>query len=220
MKRTAKIAAVVSGGALAAGAFAVPALASGSGAGPANPPGQQQMIHRPVTGNGTGNGTGLQIRVQDGTCVNLPASGVLTAAQRAELVSLAENEKLAHDLYAQFAKVYGLRVFSNLAAAEASHLHALRMLMTRYGITDPTAGQAAGTFSTASVQASYDRLLATGRGGEHAALTVAQGLEQQAISRYGDALSGLTAPDATKVLQNLKTAEARHLAAVGNWNAQ
>jgi hypothetical protein len=221
MKRTAKMAAVVSGAAIAAGAFAVPALASGPGPGPgpASLTAQQVVGHQgPV--NGTGNLMQLRVHDRDGSCVRLPASGTLTASQRAELVSMAQNEKLAHDLYAQFYRAYHLRLFDNLGTAEASHLQALRTLMARYGITDPTAGQAAGHFSTPAAQAAYGRLLAQGKTSQQAALTVARNLERDAIARCTTALNGVTAPDALQVMLNVKAAETRHLAAIGNWITQ
>lgn len=45
---------------------------------------------------------------------------------------------------------------------------------------------------------------------------MARGLERGAVSGYASGLNGLTAPDARRVLANLKAAEARHLAAVTN----
>lgn len=214
MKKGTKIAAVLGGGALAAGAFAVPALAAGQGNGPpASVPGQQQVMRQA----GPGTGSQLQIRARDGSCLNFVAAGKLTQAQRTQLAAMAVSEKTSHDLYVQFAKAYGLPVFDHLAAAEANHLQALRTLMARYGVTDPTAGKAVGVFGSAAAQATYDRLLAQGRTGQQAALRVAQGLEQQAIARYGDAISGLNAPAAERVYSNLRTAETRHLAAIERW---
>ena len=218
MKRTAKITAIVSGAAIAAGAFAVPALASGPGSGPASL--TAQVMDRQGAGNGTGNGTQLRLHDRDGTCDHLPASGTLTASQRAELVALAQNEKLAQDLYAQFYQAYHLRLFSNLGTAEASHLQALRTLMARYGITDPTAGQAAGHFSTPAAQAAYGRMLAQGKTSQQAAFTVVRNLERGAIARCATALNGVTAPDARQVVQHMRAAETRHLAAIGNWITQ
>lgn len=218
MKRAAKIAAVVSGAALAAGAFAAPALASGPGPAPGPASSTAQLVmHHQGPGNPAGNGTQLRVHDRDGTCARLPASGTLSVSQRAELASMAQNEKLAHDLYAQLYQAYHLRLFSNLGAAEAGHLQALRTLMARYGVTDPTAGQAAGHFSTPAVQAAYERLLAQARTSQQTALTVARNLERDAIARCTAALNGVTAPDARQVMQHLKAAETRHLAAVSDW---
>ena len=213
MKRGTKIAAVIGGGALMAGAVAAPALA-GNGPGPGGQPGYHQTVPGP------GSGDQLQIRARDGSHLTFVAAGTLTQQQRTQLAAMAMDEKLNHDLYAAFAKAYGLPVFGHLAAAEANHLQALRTLMQRYGIADPTAGKAAGVFGSATVQAAYNRLLAQGKTGELAALRVAQNLERQAIARYGSAISGLKAPAAERVYSQLRTAETRHLAAISNWIAR
>jgi hypothetical protein len=234
MKRTTKIAAAVAGGALVAGAIAVPVAASASGNGPA--PGDRPGYHQVMNGAGgtaqdrvqARDGTGMmaqdQARARDGTGLaagtTQVAAGALTAAQRIELARLAEEEKLNHDLYTAFAKAYRLPLFENLAAAEANHLQALRTLMDRYGIADPTAGKAAGVFASATAQAAYDRLLAQGKTGQQAALAAAQIVEQNAIARYGDALGGLNAPAAERVYSNLRAAETRHLAAIDTWLAR
>lgn len=219
MKRTTKIAAAVAGGALAAGAIAVPVAASAfGGPGPSDRPGYHQVM------NGTGMMAQDQARARDGTGLaagaNQVATGALTTAQRTELARLAEEEKLNHDLYTAFAKAYGLPVFEHLAVAEANHLQALRILMDRYGVADPTAGKAAGVFASATMQAAYDRLLAQGKTGQQAALGVAQAVEKNAIARYGDALGGLNAPAAERVYSNLRAAETRHLAAINIWLAR
>lgn len=228
MKRAAKIAAVVAGGVLAAGAIAVPAAASafGNGAGPGNPPSYQQVMNsagtmardRVQARDGTTTMAQDRVRARDGTgdvagTSQLPA-GSLTVSERTELLRLAEEEKLAHDLYTGFAQVYDLPVFDNLAVAEANHLQALRTLMDRYGVTDPTAGKAAGVFTSATVQAAYDELSAQGKASQHAALEAAQTVEKNAIASYGDAVTGLNAPAAERAYANLLTAENRHLAAI------
>jgi hypothetical protein len=174
------------------------------------------------------DGTGMmaqdQARARDGAGLaagtSQMAAGALTAAQRTELARLAEEEKLNHDLYTAFAKAYSLPLFENLAAAEANHLQALRALMDRYGIADPTAGKAAGVFASATVQAAYDRLPAQGKNGQQAALAAAQIVEKNTIARYSDALGGLNAPAAERVYSNLRAAETRHLAAIDTWLAR
>ncbi len=234
MKRAAKIAAVVAGGVLVAGAIAVPAAASafGSGPGPGNPPSYQQVM------NGAGvkaqdqvqteNGAAMmaQSRVRTWDCTGFaagtsePVAGSLTVSERTELLRLAEEEKLAHDLYTAFAQAYDTPVFENLAVGELNHLQALRTLMDRYGVTDPTAGKAAGVFASATVQAAYDQLLAQGKTSQHAALEAAQTVEKNAIADYGDAVDGLSAPAAERAYANLLDAENRHLAAINTWLAR
>ena len=87
--------------------------------------------------------------------------GTLTAAQRTELAAMAEEEKVAHDLYVALAAKYpAAPQFANIAKAELQHLTAVRTVMTRYGIADPTAGFADGKFKSAAFQTLYNDLLA------------------------------------------------------------
>ncbi|MFJ8962627.1 DUF2202 domain-containing protein [Lentzea sp. NPDC102401] len=154
---------------------------------------------------------------RDGGCLGVPGvvdpSGTLTEVQRTALAANAEEEKLAHDLYTAFADRYDLPIFDRIAAAETTHLDAVRTLMTRYGITDPTANQAPGHFATPAVQATYDQLLAEGTGSQDAALKVGRTVETADISLLRKSLDGLTAPDAQRVYGHLLTASQHHLAA-------
>ena len=154
-------------------------------------------------GYGPGTGRGLFVA----------PSGTLTAAQRSTLQANAQEEKLAHDLYTAFAARYDDPVFDRIAAAETHHLEALRTLLARYGIADPTAGPASGRFSDPTVQATYDRLLAEGLTGEPAALGVGRTVETTDIADLRAAAQGLTAPDVQRGYEQLLSASQQHLAA-------
>jgi hypothetical protein len=194
-----------------AGAVAVGALA-----GP--------MADPPSGGNGPGNGPGPGMGVaagpqySRGACLVNP-SGALTEAQRTALAANAEEEKLAHDLYAAFADRYDAVIFDRIAAAETNHLDAIRTLMARYEITDPTAGLEPGRFATTAVQATYDELLARDTASEGAALEVGQTVETTDLNALRTALDGLTAPDVQRVYTHLVDASERHLAAFTAWRS-
>ncbi len=137
----------------------------------------------------------------------------LTAAQASALAGMAEEEKLARDLYAAFAARYPTRVWSSIGAAESTHLAAIRTLLSRYGVADPTAGKAAGTFATPAVQALYAKLLAAGNATEAAAFGVGRTVELDDISKLDAALVGVTATDVRQVYANLRRGSIQHLAA-------
>ncbi len=227
--RTRLVVVLVAGGVLGVGVVAVagPAIA---GAGP--------FGHRvaavswsgpggggPGAGMGAGPGAGVGMRagagMDAGDCLSLPgtaASGTLSDPQRGALVGMARDEKLAGDLYRVFADRYpAVVVFGRVAAAEGQHLDAVRALLGRYGVTDPTAGRPAGVFSDATVQATYDRLLAQGRASQSAAIAVGQQVENLDIADLRTAQSGLTAPDVTQVYQRLLAASQRHLEVFTAW---
>jgi hypothetical protein len=206
----------VAAGVLAAGALvAAPAF----GAGPVSGPGAGTCAAQGYgQGYGPGSGSGMRIGVRGpgpgaGGCLLLAPSGTLTDAQRSALQAAAQEEKLAHDLYIEFAARYDDPVFDRIAAAETNHIEAVRTVLARYAITDPTAGEAAGRFSDPAVQATYDDLLAKGVGGERAALDVGRTVEQADIALLQAGVQGLTAPDVQRVYDHLLAASKQHLTA-------
>jgi hypothetical protein len=142
-----------------------------------------------------------------------PVSGVLTADQKLGLAAMAQEEKLAHDLYATLGTALGGAELSRIAAAESNHLAAIRTLLARYGVADPTAGLAAGVFADTAFQQLYDSLSAQGSAGLAAAYDVGVIVEQDDLARLADATAGVTAQDVLRVYANLAAASERHLSA-------
>jgi hypothetical protein len=148
-KRVALGAAAV--GAVAVGALAVPVVA---GAGPSGP-GSTAVgsgMGPGYGGFGTGMGysmgyggrmSGVGQTGNAGACpmIDGVAQGTLTEAQEVTLQAMAEEEKLAGDLYQAFADKYSAAVFDRIGAAEDQHLATVRALLDRYGLNDPTAGK-------------------------------------------------------------------------------
>lgn len=177
---------------------------NGQGNGPGN--GQGAGMQRQGAGMGAGMGTG--------TCdLTTVAKGTLTEPQKEKLVAMAEEEKLAQDLYVAFGVDYGAP-FSRITNAETQHLTAVRTLMTRYSVTDPTSRLAAGTFASPETQKTYDKLLALGDT-EDGARKAARTVESTDIRDLKAAAVGVTAPDVKQVYANLLAASERHLVAFG-----
>lgn len=219
-RKTLLATALVAGGVLAAGAVAVAAPAI-AGAGPFGNPSVSTSWSGPGSGAGPGAaGNAMGQALRDGSCLSPSTSvpsGTLSEAQKASLASMAQEEKLAADLYQAFADKYPAVVFGRIAAAEDQHLDAVRTLLARYGLSDPTAGKPAGQFSDATVQATYDRLLAEGSASQSAAIGVGQQVERTDIADLQQALNGLSAADVTQVYQHLLAASQQHLTAFTTW---
>ncbi|WP_405930743.1 DUF2202 domain-containing protein [Streptomyces sp. NBC_00827] len=224
MKRNTKLAtaiaaaaAVVTGGILVAG----PATAGAAGeqTPSARSTTQSSMMNgrQHTHGDGTGVGDGNGPCSLTGTAATTAPSGTLSAAQKTTLARMAEEEKLAHDLYTVFAARYDARVFDRIATAETRHLYAVRTLLDRYDVTDPTAGKAAGDFTDATVQATYDRLLKQGTASVDGALKAGRAFETDDIAALTKARSGLDAPDVEQVYANLLAASRMHQAAFESW---
>lgn len=226
MRTRTLITAIAAGGILSVGALvAIPAFAGGPPAGtdPGRDAGSGVMVQGGMGQGGMVQGGMGQGGInRDGSCLTGIAdpSGTLSEAQRTALAANAEEEKLAHDLYTEFAGRYDAVVFDRIAAAETAHLDAVRTLMSRYGVTDPTAGQAQGHFSTPAVQATYDRLLAQGAGSETAALEAGRTVETTDMADLRTSLDGLTAPDVQRIYSHLLDASQHHLTAFESWLAR
>jgi hypothetical protein len=177
--------------------------------------GQGQGMGRGMSGGmGVGRGTGQGQRGA-GLGLTTLGSGTLTSAQRTSLAGMAEEEKLAHDVYVTLATKYpGTVQFSRISGAEAQHLTAVRVLLDRYDMTDPTRDLGVGQFTNPDVQALYDTLIARATTPANA-LAVGVTIEEMDIADLDDAMAGLTAPDVLQVYTNLQRASERHLAAFG-----
>ena len=183
--------------------------------------GQGRMDRKGMGQNGMGqNGMGQNGRGQGepgrmDSGAHLPASGSLTASQKTELQAMAEEEKLAHDVYVALAAKTGDARFTRISRAETQHLTMIRVLLTRYGVSDPTAGKADGAFTSASVQSLHDAFVARGSASLAAALQVGRDIETTDIADLTAAAKGLAAPDVTQVYTNLTAASRNHLRAFG-----
>jgi hypothetical protein len=198
---------------------------TGTGTGAANRYGQTNGAGNGADygmANGRGNGYGMANGAGNGPATGVGAnlanvpSGTLTEAQKTALASMAEEEKLAHDLYVAFAAKYDVVQFSRIANAETRHLAEVRTVLDRYDITDPTAGKAAGAFASAEFQKLYNDLLAQGSAKLDAAYAAARSVESADIADLKAAMDKLTtAPDVLAVYQHLLAGSQHHLVAFG-----
>jgi hypothetical protein len=168
---------------------------------------------RAGTGKAAGTGATTAPRRNGTPGTTTQPSGTLTSAQRTALAAMAEEEKMAHDVYVTLGARYPeLAQFSRIAASESQHLAALRTLMTRYGIDDPTLGAGVGEFESARMQSLYGSLV-DGATTPAAALAAGVTIEETDIADLASTMAGVTAQDVLTVYGNLRTASQHHLAA-------
>ena len=141
------------------------------------------------------------------------SSGDITAETAQMLQYMAEEEKLAHDLYVALGDEWGSQQFANVSRAETQHVDAVRALLDRYAVDDPPEGVAAGEFTDPDLQALYDDLLAAGLTSLAAAADAGITVEQTDIADLTEALETTDAPDVEQVLTDLLEGSQRHLAA-------
>jgi hypothetical protein len=141
------------------------------------------------------------------------APAVLSAAERAALQYMREEEKLAHDVYVTLYDLWGLRVFSNISASEQQHTSAVAALLSRYGVSDPAAGNAVGEFTDPALQQLYDELIAQSSTSVAAALKVGAAIEEIDILDLQERVGATTHADIVRVYSNLLAGSENHLRA-------
>lgn len=137
----------------------------------------------------------------------------LTAAEKADLLYMTREEKLARDVYAALHARHPHRVFAHIGQAEQRHLDAMLALVQRYGLPDPVAGLPAGQFGDPVMDALYVELVAAGNVSLEAALRVGVRIERADIADLQDALDRTRKPDIRRVYGHLLAGSRNHLAA-------
>jgi hypothetical protein len=137
----------------------------------------------------------------------------LSVAEKDSLAFMREEEKLAHDVYAQLDLRWSAntRVFGNIAKSEATHTEAVRQLLLRYSVADPAATLAAGTFQNTVLQGLYTQLTATGAISLIDAWKVGAAIEEIDIVDISKALPGIDNQDIVLVYQSLLKGSRNHL---------
>ncbi|MFO7572609.1 MAG: DUF2202 domain-containing protein [Gaiellaceae bacterium] len=158
--------------------------------------------------------TALAAVVLAGVAVSaVPAAAGLDAAERTTLLSMREEEKLAHDVYVALGAKTGPQVFTRIAASERRHEQAVERVLATYGIADPTDGYAVGSFPSTRFQQLYDELVANGSASQAAALAVGVQIERLDIVDLAAAIRQTDEAMLDRVYGNLRSASQQHLAA-------
>lgn len=161
-------------------------------------------------GASTGGATPVPADDLDARLSSVPP-GSLTDVERAGLLRMREEEKLARDVYTTLGDLWGLRTFDNITAAEETHMAAVATLLDRYGLADPAAGRAVGSFTDPAIQALYDQLVAQGRRSATEALAVGAAIEELDIVDLRERATAVV--DIALVYADLERGSRNHLRA-------
>ncbi len=140
----------------------------------------------------------------------LPAQP-LSDAEKSGLLFTWEEEKLARDVYVTMAAKWGQRVFTNIAAAEQTHMDDTAFLLERYSLPIPVAGATPGVFSNPRLAALYVSLVDKGNASLVDALTVGATIEDLDIADVEDLLAASDNLDVRTLTQNLAKGSRNHI---------
>jgi hypothetical protein len=149
----------------------------------------------------------------DSVAVEASAVSTLSDEERAGLLYMVDEEKLAHDVYVTLGEVWGLQTFENISASETTHMAEVRTLLDRYGIPDPTIDLAIGEFADPAFTALYDQLVAQGRTSVTEALAVGAGIEELDIVDLDVRAAQTDETAIAAVYANLRSGSENHLRA-------
>ncbi|MBN8581629.1 MAG: DUF2202 domain-containing protein [Anaerolineae bacterium] len=184
---------------IAIGASAYTAFASNATA-PISTPDASVVVSNGY-GNGNGDGTGTDL-------TTIPVSD-LNAEETAALLYMREEEKLARDVYNALSTVWGQPTFSNIASSEQQHMDQIKLLLDRYGLTDPALDP--GKFTDPTLQALYNQLVAQGSVSLVDALKVGAAIEEIDILDLQARLALTDNADLQLVFNNLMNGSYSHL---------
>ncbi|HQN31522.1 MAG TPA: DUF2202 domain-containing protein [Methanothrix soehngenii] len=141
-------------------------------------------------------------------------SGVLTSPEEEGLLFMAEEEKLAEDIYSSLNEIWSLRVFDNIGRAERTHQAAVETLLVRYSLAVPA--NPPGEFSNETLQSLYNDLVSRGGLSVEEALRVGASIEELDILDLEERMAQTDKEDIRLVYSNLKRGSENHLRAFVN----
>lgn len=167
-------------------------------------------------GKGGGQGGGMALATE-------PA-GELSDELEAQLIYLAEEEKVAHDLYVLADEKYGsdTDTYGNISQSETRHFSAMNRLLDLYGLDSTTdMGTPGEDFADDKLEMAYNASADKVEDSAEAAAAVGVEAEETDIADLKAALAMDNVPsDVERVLSNLVRASENHLSAFKNLQGQ
>jgi rhodanese-related sulfurtransferase len=138
---------------------------------------------------------------------------LLTDKEKAGLIQMREEEKLARDVYTTLGAIYGVATFSNIAGSEQTHTDAVKALLVQYTIADPVSADTVGVFQSKKIQQLYDTLVMQGKKSLTDALIVGATIEDLDIYDLDVFKKETSRQDILSVYNNLQKGSRNHMRA-------
>lgn len=155
-------------------------------------------------------------QIEDSTSIdeaqdsNSAVYGTLNNVELNDLIHLAEEEKLARDVYNYAFQVYGLNIFKNIGASEQKHLNSVLSFLSNNNVEDPTHPNA-GHFFSETLSELYANLTAQVDLSKLDALKVGATIEDLDIMDIDDFIGNTKNEDLINMYQNLKCGSRNHM---------
>lgn len=142
------------------------------------------------------------------------ATSTLGANQKALLLFMYQEEKVARDVYITLRSKYPTeQTFSNIMFSEQRHMDAVEKLCIKYNVDISKVNEGeVGTFVLAELQELYNSLIKQGSVSLVEALKVGVAIEEKDITDLTEAMAGMPS-DVVTVFTNLRDGSYNHLSA-------
>ena len=148
---------------------------------------------------------------QETVTITLPSG--LSQEEYDGLLLMREEEKLARDVYLELGDIWGIKVFTNIARSEQTHMNAVLTILETYNISDPVVDDTRGNFTNPELSALYQDLIDQGSQSAVDAFTVGAIIEDLDIKDLRVLLSETENEDIIRVYQNLEKGSENHMRA-------
>ncbi len=139
--------------------------------------------------------------------------GELSDAEKAGLIQMREEEKLAHDVYVTLYEKWGQNIFNNISKSEQTHTDTVKYILDKYKIEDPVKDTTVGVFTAPQMQGLYDSLVEQGNKSLTDALVVGATIEDLDINDLNKLLAQTDNEDVKIAYQNLNKGSRNHMRA-------
>jgi hypothetical protein len=136
--------------------------------------------------------------------------GELTGTETADILYIAEEEKLGRDLSLMYFDIWGMKSFLNAAGSGQADLDSMEILMERYGLDDPVRDER-GMFTNTSLQELYTGMVSSGSATAQDALNNSITVEEMQIKSLDDAMAATDKEDLIFVYENLRRSSENNL---------
>jgi hypothetical protein len=143
---------------------------------------------------------------------NLPVEE-LNADEINGLLTMREEEKLAHDVYITLYNKWKLNVFQNISKSELTHTEAVKYLIERYKLEDPVKDSSVGVFTNKEFTDLYKKLVEKGNISLLDALQVGATIEDLDIKDLKNHYLKTDNQDIKVVYDNLERGSRNHMRA-------
>lgn len=140
----------------------------------------------------------------------------LSEEQKNDLIFMWQEEKVARDVYLKMAEKYNIRIFSNIARSEQTHMNAVKSKIDKYNIPVEGYSDNIGDFMDPHFSQLYTTLVNKGNGSLESAIDVGVQIEVLDIADLEERIENAEG-DVLRMFKNLLKASNRHLAAFNWW---